>query len=60
MPWTGLSGGDHRRRRVVDMGTAFGARVDTRRMATRSMGWIGAGDGNRTHDIQLGKLTFYL
>jgi len=23
------------------------------------MGWIGAGDGNRTHDIQLGKLTFY-
>jgi hypothetical protein len=21
---------------------------------------IGAGDGNRTHDIQLGKLTFYL
>jgi hypothetical protein len=20
----------------------------------------GAGDGNRTHDIQLGKLTFYL
>ena len=26
----------------------------------KSMGWIGAGDGNRTHDIQLGKLTFYL
>ena len=24
------------------------------------MGWDGAGDGNRTHDIQLGKLTFYL
>jgi hypothetical protein len=23
-------------------------------------GFIGAGDGNRTHDIQLGKLTFYL
>jgi hypothetical protein len=23
-------------------------------------GGIGAGDGNRTHDIQLGKLTFYL
>jgi hypothetical protein len=21
---------------------------------------VGAGDGNRTHDIQLGKLTFYL
>ncbi len=30
----------------------------------RNGGWskegIGAGDGNRTHDIQLGKLTFYL
>ena len=23
-------------------------------------GFVGAGDGNRTHDIQLGKLTFYL
>ena len=23
-------------------------------------GKLGAGDGNRTHDIQLGKLTFYL
>lgn len=21
--------------------------------------WSGAGDGDRTHDIQLGKLTFY-
>ena len=27
--------------------------------ATRERG-DGAGDGNRTHDIQLGKLTFYL
>ena len=25
-----------------------------------AVGEIGAGDGNRTHDIQLGKLTFYL
>lgn len=28
-----------------------------------SLGWgylkVGAGDGNRTHDIQLGKLSFY-
>jgi hypothetical protein len=31
------------------------------RLADRSAGGatVGAGDGNRTHDIQLGKLSFY-
>jgi hypothetical protein len=34
--------------------------VAERRKALPSRELDGAGDGNRTHDIQLGKLTFYL
>src|SRR4051812_11803628 len=34
--------------------------VAERRKALSIRGLGGAGDGNRTHDIQLGKLTFYL
>ena len=50
---TGLSDAD-------TAGTASdGAALDTAN-AMKRFGEIGAGDGNRTHDIQLGKLTFYL
>jgi hypothetical protein len=34
--------------------------VAERRKALLTNMLDGAGDGNRTHDIQLGKLTFYL
>ena len=41
--------------------TGFAASNDGSRERIARFGEIvGAGDGNRTHDIQLGKLTFYL
>ena len=46
--------------RSTGQGLGHALSAAERRIALLTKGLVGAGDGNRTHDIQLGKLTFYL